>query len=622
MLIRYIIKKYQAKKSENEVTPRESVSSPTSEQTDLPEQADLTEQAELTEKTELTELQRYYQGIKFYIIMLSLILVLFVASLDTMIVITIITKVAQRFDNYAETAWLISGYSLPTAVTCLVTARFAHQYTVKSALILGVCLFEVGSLVSALSTSMNMLICGRAISGVGGSLIQNLVYVVVAQVTPPGNLSSWTAIVGLAFNVASVVGPIIGYAFTDLYSAGWRLCFYINLPVGGVAIALFMYAFNHTNDNYFKIVVGTPAKAVKFIKGMFYLENWKRFLETIFFTYDIVEFATCSTGFILIFIALTNGSSQKYTWNDYRTILMLTLGSVLFVFSIIWDGILFKKVTIKFGKQYTPLIDPLVFKKYGLFFVNMCTFLSVSAYIMVVLYLIQYYQLVSGESTSEAGLKTVPVLVSSSITVLICSRFIKRTGRIKIVILLTAILGTIGCGLLQLLSFDMHLNKIIGCTFLVGCGFGGQVQSTMLGSQYYVDKENDDEDVKNKQLINLTSFYSAVKLLAMATGSVISNTFFNTRVYRKVYKDDSLSYLHSKKVDDIIIYRLIEGGVKDSLGIIIKSAIKGVFYISLGLSIANVICALFVTNHRCFYKHDIKAQENIEHFDSEVKSNV
>lgn len=610
MLVRYLIKKYQTKILENEVTPSESVSSVASQQADLAVQGDL------------TELQKYYQGIKLYIIMLFLLLLLFVASLDTMIVITIITKVAQRFENYAETAWLISGYSLPTAVTCLVTARFAHQYTVKSALILGVCLFGIGSLVSALSTSMNMLICGRAISGVGGSLIQNLVYVVVAQVTPPGNLSTWTAIVGLAFNIASVVGPIIGYAFTDLYSAGWRLCFYINLPVGGVAIALFMFAFNHTNDNYFMIVVGSPAKAFRFVKGMFCLKNWKNFSETLFFTYDIVEFATCSTGFILIFIALTAGSSQKYTWNEYRTIIMLTFGSILFVFSIFWDGILLKKVTVRFGKQYTPLIDPLVFKKNGLVLVNLCTFLSVSAYIMVVLYLIQYYQLVLGDSTSEAGLKTVPVLVSSSITVLICSRYIKITGRIKIIIVLSALLGTIGCGLLQLVNFDMHLSKIIGCTFLVGCGFGGQVQSTMLGSQYYVDKENDDEDVKNKQLINLTSFYSAIKLLAMATGSVISNTFFNTRVYRKVYKNASLSYLHSKKVDDIIIYRLIEGGVKDPLGIIIKSAIKGVFYISLGLSIANVICALFVTNDRCFFKHDIKTQGNTSKNDSEAESNA
>ncbi|KAL6930920.1 hypothetical protein ACO0R3_004044 [Hanseniaspora guilliermondii] len=604
MLVSYLIKKYKGKNTKTDITTSESVCASTIEQDDL------------------TELQKYYQGIKFYIIMFSLILILFVASLDTMIVITIITKVAQRFDNYAETSWLISGYSLPTAVTCLVTARFAHQYTVKSALILGVCLFEIGSLVSALSTSMNMLICGRAISGVGGSLIQNLVYVVVAQVTPPGSLSTWTAIVGLAFNVASVVGPIIGYAFTDLYSAGWRLCFYINLPVGGLAIVLFMFAFNHSNDNYINIVVDTPAKVVNFVRGLFYLQNWKRFLEVMFFTYDIVEFATCSTGFILIFISLTYGSSQKYSWNDYRTIIMLSFGSVLFVFSIIWDGILFKKITIRFGKQYTPLIDPLVFKKYGLFLVNMCTFLSVSGYIMTVLFLIQYYQLVLGNSTSEAGLKTVPVLVSSSITVVICSSYIKRTGRFKVIIVLSAILGTVGYGLLQLVGFNMHLNKIIGCTFLAGCGFGGQVQSTMLGSQYYVDKENDDQDVKDKQLINLTSFYSAVKLLAMASGSVISNTYFNTRVYRKVYKDTSLSYLHNKKVDDIIIYRLIEGGVKDSLGIIIKSAIKGVFYISLGFSIANVICSLFVTNHRCYYKHETKAQEKIDDLSNETESTV
>lgn len=605
MLIQYLYKKYKARKNPEVVTSQQSVSSVLT-----------------AEEDDRTELQKYYQGIKFYIIMLSLLLVLFVASLDTMIVITIITKVAQRFDNYAETSWLISGYSLPTAVTCLVTARFAHQYTVKSALILGVVLFEIGSLVSALSTSMNMLICGRAISGVGGSLIQNLVYVVVAQVTPPGNLSTWTAIIGLAFNVASVVGPIIGYAFTDAYSAGWRLCFYINLPIGGAAIVLFMFAFNHANDNYYDIITKTPAKIAKFFKSLVYLQTWKNFFLTLFFTYDFVEFATCSTGFILIFIGLTYGSSQKYDWNNYRIVIMLTIGSILFIFSILWDWILFKKVTNKFDREFTPLIDPLVFKKFGLFSVNMCTFLSVSGYIMVVLFLIQYYQLVLGNSTSEAGLKTVPVLVSSSITVVIGSAFIKRTGRFKVIIVLSAILGTVGCGLLQLVDFTMHIDKIIGCTFLAGCGFGGQVQSTMLGSQYYVDKSTDDEEVKNKQLINLTSFYSAVKLLAMATGSVIANTFFNTRVYRKVYQNDTLSYLHDKKVDDIIIYRLIEGGTKDALGMIIKNAIKGVYYISLGFSIANVICSMFVTNHRCVYKYERKATKEIEDLKIETESSV
>ncbi|KAL6930921.1 hypothetical protein ACO0R3_004045 [Hanseniaspora guilliermondii] len=563
---------------------------------------ELSNDSKETIKEDMNVLQEYYKGKNFYIVMISLLLVLFVASLDIMIVATTIEKVAERFNDYSKTSWLVSGYSLPTAITCLITARFAYQFTVKLALILGVLLFELGSLISAVSTSMNMLIVGRAISGVGGSLIQNLVFVVVTQITPREKVSLWMAIIGMAFNISSVVGPIVGSAFSDAYEAGWRLCFYINLPIGLSAIVLFMFSYNHDQDNYFEEIAKMPKKLVNFVKGMFSLQNWKKAAKVLLFTYDLIEFASCSIGFVLLFVGLTYGSGELYNWQNYRIVLMLTLGSVFFVFSIIWDWKLFEKMCKKYNQPFTPLLDPVVYKKFGLILVNLCDFAACSGYLCIVIYLIQYYQLVLKQSVMDAGIRTIPMLISSSFMVISCSIFVKKTGRFKIPIMLGAILGTVGCGLLQLSDFKMHADKVIGLTILVGCGMGSQIQTTLIGSQYYIDSDLEDPVLMRKQVINITSFYSAVKLLAMATGSVVSNTFFNTRVYRKVKQNNNLMELHGMTTDEIVVYRLSHHGRIDELGRLLQSAIKGVYYIGLGCFVFNIICSLFITNHRCVYE--------------------
>ena len=561
-------------------------------------------------KEDMNVLQEYYKGKNFYIVMVSLLLVLFVASLDIMIVATTIEKVAKRFDDYSKTSWLVTGYSLPTAITCLITARFAYQFTVKLALILGVLLFELGSLISAVSTSMNMLIVGRAISGVGGSLIQNLVFVVVTQITPREKVSLWMAIIGMAFNISSVVGPIVGSAFSDAYEAGWRLCFYINLPIGLSAVVLFMFSYNHDQDNYFVEMAKMPKKIFNFAKGMLSFQNWKNAARVLLFTYDLVEFAACSIGFVLIFVGLTYGSGQKYHWQNYRIVLMLTLGCVFFVFSVIWDWKLFEKMCKKYNQPFTPLLDPVVYRKFGLILVNLCDFACCSGYLCIVLYLIQYYQLVLKQNVMDAGIRTIPMLIASSFMVITCSIFVKKTGRFKIPLIIGAVSGTIGCGLLQLSDFKMHADKVIGLTILVGSAMGSQVQTTLLGSQYYIDTDLKDPVLMRKQVINITSFYSAIKLLAMATGSVVANTFFNTRVYRKVKQNKNLVELHGMTTDEIVVYRLSHPGRIDELGRLLQSAIKGVYYIALGFFVVNTICSVFITNHRCVYEGTAKDKQN------------
>ncbi|XBW35203.1 hypothetical protein QEN19_000766 [Hanseniaspora menglaensis] len=557
-------------------------------------------------KEDINILQEHYKGSKFYIVIVSLLMVLFVASLDIMIVATTIEKVAQRFNNYSQTSWLITGYSLPTAIMCLITARFAYQFTVKSALIIGVIFFEIGSLISALSVNMSMLIVGRCISGIGGSLIQNLIFVVVTQITPPEKVSLWTAIVALAFNISSVIGPILGSAFSDAYEAGWRLCFYINLPIGISAIILFMYAYNHENDHYIAGCTKIPGAVYQFFKKMGHLSNWKKFSISLFFDYDFLEFTACSIGFVLLFIGLTFGAGQEYAWDSYNVIVNLVLGPLFILLAILWDMIFFAKVCKKYQKRFSPLIDPLVFQKFGLIAVSICNFCACVGFMSAILFLIQYYQLVLDESTMDAGIRIIPMLISSSIVVMAGAIFIKKTGLFKVVIVCAAILGCIGTGLLQLSDFKMHADKVIGLTILAGCGFGGQVQSTMIASQYYIDKSSGNPDIIRMQTINITSFYSFVKLLGMATGSIIVNTYFDTRLYDLVQNSKELSFLHGMNVNEIIVYRLSNKGRDDALGKIIQRCIKSVWYVGLGFFLADFISSIFITNKRAVHEGSSK----------------
>ena len=117
-------------------------------------------------------------GLSLYLCLASLTLVLFITALDILIVGTIIDVVAEQFGNYSKTGWLVTGYSLPNAILSLIWGRFASIIGFQHSLILAILIFEAGSLIAALASSMNMLIVGRVVAGVGGSGLQTLCFVI------------------------------------------------------------------------------------------------------------------------------------------------------------------------------------------------------------------------------------------------------------------------------------------------------------------------------------------------------------------------------------------------------------------------------------------------------------
>jgi MFS family permease len=115
-----------------------------------------------------------------------------------------------------------------------------YKYTpLKISFLASIFIFEVGSLICAVAPSSMILIIGRAVAGVGAAGVVSGAYIIIAFSASPKSRPVFTGVMGATFGMASVLGPLLGGIFTDALS--WRLCFWVNLPVGGLAAMIILF---------------------------------------------------------------------------------------------------------------------------------------------------------------------------------------------------------------------------------------------------------------------------------------------------------------------------------------------------------------------------------------------
>lgn len=153
------------------------------------------------------------KGVSFFLCLLCLCVTLFLAALDIVICVTLYDTVGIKFNDFANVGWLITGYSLANAIATLLWGRLAAMIGLKSSLMYSIVIFEAGSLISALSSSMNMLIAGRIISGLGGSGIESLVFVIGTSIVSPKYRGIIITVLSVSYVIAEGVGPFLGGSF-------------------------------------------------------------------------------------------------------------------------------------------------------------------------------------------------------------------------------------------------------------------------------------------------------------------------------------------------------------------------------------------------------------------------
>nr|KAJ3404559.1 hypothetical protein HK105_003892 [Polyrhizophydium stewartii] len=298
---------------------------------------------------------------------------------------------------------------------------------------------------------MELLIFGRAFAGVGGAGIYSLVLIIISDIVSFRDRGKYQGFIGAVFGLSSVLGPLLGGAFTDGIS--WRWCFYINLPLG--AVSLFVVTV-------FLRLPGPEGSVAAKLKRIDYLGTL---------------FVLAAT--ICLLISLEFGG-KDWAWSDARTIVLLVLAVVLFA--------VFLVVEAKFAVE--PLLPPSMYENPSVYSILAITFLLGASFFGLVYYIPTYFQIVSGNTATQAGLQTIPLVGGVVVFSIVSGQLVSRFGYYTPFFFVGSAFLVVGSALMSTLNQFSNRGMQIGYLLLAGVGIGNMIQIRILGIQASVTPHN------------------------------------------------------------------------------------------------------------------------------------
>src|SRR6202171_4764484 len=169
-------------------------------------------------------------------ILMSLLLTMCLAALDQTIVATALPTIGRQFQDVSNLSWVITAYLLASTAVAPVFGTLSDIYGRRGMIILAMSLFVAGSVLCALAPNMPVLILARGLQGLGGGGILPIVQTVISDVVTPRERGQYQAYFSSVWVTAGIGGPILGGLFAE--HLHWSMIFWINLPLGLVALAL------------------------------------------------------------------------------------------------------------------------------------------------------------------------------------------------------------------------------------------------------------------------------------------------------------------------------------------------------------------------------------------------
>ncbi|MCJ1399322.1 hypothetical protein MMC11_002524 [Xylographa trunciseda] len=418
---------------------------------ETPEAENITETKEIS-KTDSAEEQQYPGPKRLALILIALYAGFFLVALDRTIIATAIPRITDEFDSLNDVGWYGSSYLLTGCTFQLLFGRIYTFYSPKWVFIIAIGLFEVGSLLCGAAPNSTALIIGRAIAGLGSAGIFSGAIVIIVYAIPLQKRPVYIAFTGAIFGIASVIGPLLGGAFTE-YST-WR--FYINLPIGAVATIIVVF------------VLKLPAAKKT---DMSLLQQFNRL--------DPVGNLFFLPGMVCLLLALQWGGST-YAWNDPRIIAMFVLFGV---FIITFIG-------IQLWKKDIATVPPHIISQRSVAAGLWYSFVVGSAMIVLVYFLPIWFQAVQGVSAVESGIRLLPLILSLVVGSISSGIVVRRTGYYTQFLYVGCICLSIGIGLMTTFTVDISEGKWIGFQILAGYGIGCAIQQPSMAAQNTLKKKD------------------------------------------------------------------------------------------------------------------------------------
>lgn len=377
----------------------------------------------------------------------GLMMAMFLSVLDQTVVGTALWTIVKDLDpvnGLTHMSWLITAYLLTSTASQPLYGKMSDMYGRKKIFMLSIVIFLLGSALCGLSQNLTELIAFRALQGIGAGGLMSLAMAIIADMIPPRERGRYSGLFGLVFGVGSVFGPLIGGFLTEphhlLLTTNWRWVFYINLPLGLLALAV--------------------------IEKVVHLPKFRRNHHIDYFG------ASLLVGGVSALLLITEWGGQQYAWLSGQ---ILGLAAACLV---MLGGFLYRE-----SKAEEPILALHLFKN-SVFRVGVpLLFMMGCALFGSLVYVSLYFQIVNNLSPTQAGMRLVAMTLGMVPVSMIVGRYISKHGRYKIFPIMGMAMITISMGLLGMLTVNTSSWQLSAYLFLLGMGMGQVMQVVTMAVQ-------------------------------------------------------------------------------------------------------------------------------------------
>lgn len=376
------------------------------------------------------------------LVMGSLMLVMLLASLDQTIVSTALPTMVGELGGIEHLSWVVTAYMLAATIVTPVYGKLGDLFGRKRVLQGAIVLFLLGSVLSGASTSMFQLIVFRAVQGLGGGGLIVTAMAAVGDVISPRERGRYQGYFGAVFGVSTVVGPLLGGFFVEHLS--WRWIFYINLPLGLLALVVLGLALPTSEQT---------GKARMDLSG------------------------TLLLALLLVCVVLVASlGGHTLAWSSLEIMAMSIVAAMALLGLVVVER-----------RAREAILPPALFQNRIFLVCSAVAFIVGFALFGAVTFMPLYLQVVLGSSPAQAGMQMTPMMGGVLVTSIISGQIISRIGRYRFFPIAGTAVMTVGLGLLSLLNLETTAWQAAGSMLVLGLGLGMVMQVLVLATQNAVD---------------------------------------------------------------------------------------------------------------------------------------
>ncbi|KAH7313721.1 major facilitator superfamily domain-containing protein [Stachybotrys elegans] len=527
---------------------------------------------------ETNENKEFISGVKLALVIGSVTIVVFLLLLDQSIISTAVPQITSDLGSLSDVGWYAGAYQLASASLQPLTGKIYTYFRANWVFLIFLFVFEIGSLICGVANTSPTLIGGRAMAGLGCSGLVNGGMTIIAGSVPLEKRPFYTGVMIGIGQMGLIMGPLIGGALTEY--ATWRWCFYINLPIGGLAA-------------FFLVIIHIPDVTVK---EPFSMALVRKALPQL----DLVGFAIFAPAAVMFLLALQLASGNQFAWNSSVTIGLLCGSGVTAVLFCYWEWRLGDKAMIP-GSLVSRRV---VWASCGQIFCMMfCVFVAN-------FYLPIYFQAVRGNGPTLSSVYLLPGILSQLLFVILSGVAVSKLGYYLPWAVGGAAVTAIGCGLASTFRPDTSTGIWVGYQIIIGAGRGAAMQMSIVATQNALPA--DQIPVSISILIFCQNFGGAISIVVATT--IFTQSLRSNLPILAPSVDPQAALAAGGGAD--AVRALLPADSPEAYGVRLafSNAINEVFYLLAGFAVATLIfsCGMGWKDVRKKTPKDVKDSERVQ----------